>query len=70
MKFKAVILVTRLLALLASDLSSLTGLVTDSVVVITESSAHNRIAALTCLKKVIEEVENKHTIKYSNICLE
>ena len=39
------------------------GLKKDSVVVISESKDHNRIAALTCLKKVIEEVEKFNAVK-------
>ena len=43
------------------------GLKKDSVVVISESKDHNRIAALTCLKKVIEEVERVNAVKYTKV---
>ena len=39
------------------------GLKKDLVVVISGSKDHNRIAALTCLKKVIEEVERVNAVK-------
>ena len=43
------------------------GLKKDSVVVVNESRDHNRIAALTCLKKVIEEVERVNAVKYTKV---
>ena len=43
------------------------GLKKDWVVVISESKDHNRIAALTYLKKVIEEVERVNAVKYTNV---
>ena len=43
------------------------GLKKDSVVVISESKDHNRIAALTCLKKVIEAGERINAVKYTKV---
>ena len=44
------------------------GLKKDSVVVISESKDHNRIAAaLTCFKKVIEEVERVNAVRYTKV---
>ena len=43
------------------------GLKKESVVVISESKDHNQIAALTCLKKVIEEVERVNAVKYTKV---
>ena len=39
----------------------------DLAVVISESKDHNRIAALTCFKKVIEEVERVNAVKYTKV---
>ena len=39
----------------------------DSVVVISENKDHNQIAGLTCLKKVIQEVERINAVKYTKV---
>ena len=43
------------------------GLKKDPVVVISESKDQNRMAALTCLKKVIEEVERINAANYTKV---
>ena len=43
------------------------GLKKDSVVVISERKDHNRIATLTCLKKVMEEVDRVIAVKYIKV---
>ena len=43
------------------------GLKKESVVLISESKDHNRIAALACLKKVTEEVERVNAVKYTKV---
>ena len=43
------------------------GLKKDSVAAISESKDHNRIAALTYFKKVIEEVERVNAVKYTKV---
>ena len=41
------------------SLDDINGQKKDSITIVSESKEHNRIAALTCLKKVIEEAEKK-----------
>ena len=43
------------------------GLKKDSIVVVNDSKEHNRAAALTCLKKVVEKAEEINVAKYDKI---
>ena len=39
----------------------------DNVIVVTESSDHNRVASISCLRKVIHKIEHMHKKTYENV---
>ena len=41
----------------------------DNVIVVTERSDHDRVASMSCLQKVVHEIESKHGKCYENLCM-
>ena len=39
----------------------------DNVIVVTESSDHDRVASISCLQKVIHKIEHMHEKTYKNV---
>ena len=39
----------------------------DNVIIVTERSEHDRVASMSCLQKVVQEIESKYSKSYKNL---